>query len=131
MNKKIITLSELIEHSSEAIRLLVSNEIDMGNGDIKNAQRHIKDATNLLSVMLKDIFVEVKEVLTVHTSDLDDFDFSSLDVAKLLTNVIYNAGSLVGLLENGQADAVTKTVETKLLKSINSVEALANSLFFN
>ncbi len=131
MNKNIITLSELIEHSSEAIKLLVSNEIDMGNGNIKDAQKHFKDATNLLSVMLKDIFVEVKDILTIKTSDMDEFDFSTLDVAKLLTNVIYNAGGLIGLLENGQTGAVTKAVETKLLKSINSVEALANALFFN
>ena len=34
MDKNIATLSELIEHSAEVTKLLISNGIDMENGDI-------------------------------------------------------------------------------------------------
>lgn len=131
MDKNIATLSELIEHSAEVTKLLISNGIDMENGDIASAQKNIKDATNLLSVMLKDIFVEVAAILNVNTDEEDDYDFSTLDLAKLLTSVIYNAGNLIGLYIENKKDAVTKTVETKLTKSINATRSLANTLFFN
>ena len=131
MDKNIATLSELIEHSAEVTKLLISNGIDMENGDIASAQKNIKDATNLLSVMLKDIFVEAAAILNVNTDEEDDYDFSTLDIAKLLTSVIYNAGNLIGLYVENKKDAVTKAVETKLTKSINATRSLANTLFFN
>lgn len=131
MDKNIATLSELIEHSAEVTKLLISNGIDMENGDIASAQKNIKDATNLLSVMLKDIFVEAAAILNVNTDEEDDYDFSTLDLAKLLTGVIYNAGNLIGLYVENKKDAVTKAVETKLTKSINATRSLANTLFFN
>lgn len=131
MDKNIATLSELIEHSAEVTKLLISNGIDMENGDIASAQKNIKDATNLLSVMLKDIFVEAAAILNVNTDEEDDYDFSTLDLAKLLTSVIYNAGNLISLYVENKKDAVTKAVETKLTKSINATRSLANTLFFN
>ena len=131
MDKNIATLSELIEHSAEVTKLLISNGIDMENGDIASAQKNIKDATNLLSVMLKDIFVEVAAILNVNTDEEDDYDFSTLDLAKLLTSVIYTAVNLIGLYVENKKDAVTKAVETKLTKSINATRSLANTLFFN
>ena len=79
----------------------------------------------------KDIFVEAAVILNVNTDEEDDYDFSTLDLAKLLTSVIYNAGNLIGLYVENKKDAVTKAVETKLTKSINATRSLANTLFFN
>jgi len=130
MEKKISVLTELIEHSAEANKLLISNAIDMENGDIMQAQKHLKSASSLLSVMIKDIFTEIKELIG-NSNDEEDYDFSTLDLAKLLSNVIYNAGALINANLNNDSDIVIKTMEAKLLKNINAVISLTQSILLN
>ena len=131
MNKDIVVLTELVEHSAEASKLLIANAIEMENGEIMNAQKYLKDAKNLLSVMVKDIFVEVKEQLNSDVQDSEDFDFSVLDLAKLLANVIYNASSLITGLINSDDEIVINIIKNKLLKYINAVEELAQAILLN
>ena len=129
-NKKISVLTELIEHSSEANKLLVSNAIAMEDGDLLKAQKNLKEATNLLSVMIKDIFKEVKTFVNP-TPDEEDYDFSTLDIAKLLAGVIYNASCLISCNLNGDSSIVIENVQKKLLKNINAVISLSESILLN
>ena len=130
MDKIIKTLTELIEHSSEANKLLVSNAIEMENGDISKAQKYMKEASSLLSVMINDIFKEVKELI----SDIDDevdYDFSTLDIAKLLAGVTYNASCLINCILSNDSDIIKENVEKKLIKNINAVISLTESILLN
>ena len=130
MNKTISTLTELIEHSSEANKLLVSNAISMENGEIAMAQKYIKEASSLLSVMLKDIFLEVRSILPA-LDDEEEYDFSVLDIAKLLSAVIYNAGCLINCILNDENPIVKESVEKKLAKNINAVVSLTMAILLN
>ena len=130
MDKRISILTELIEHSAEANKLLLSNSISMENGDIPKAQKYMKEATSLLSVMIKDIFVEVKNLI-FDSSDEEDFDFSTLDIAKLLANVMYNASCLISCLINNESIVVEENVKKKLIKNINAVTSLTQSILLN
>ncbi len=130
MNKTIIALTELIEHSAEANKLLVSNAIEMENGDLAKAQKYMKEASSLLSVMIKDIFVEVKELI-LSSDDEEDYDFSTLDIAKLLAGVVYNASCLISCLLNNDSEIVKENVQKKLVKNINAVVSLTEAILLN
>lgn len=129
-NKLILTLTEIIEHSSEANKLLVSNAIAMEDGDLLKAQKYLKEASALLSVMIKDVFKEIKELLP-ETSDEEDYDFSCLDIAKLLAMVSYNASCLISCHLNDDSSIVIENVQKKLIKNINAVISLSESILLN
>ena len=129
-NKLILTLTEIIEHSSEANKLLVSNAIAMEDGDLLKAQKYLKEASSLLSVMIKDVFKEIKEILP-SVEDEEDYDFSCLDIAKLLAVVSYNASCLISCNLNGDSSIVIENVQKKLLKNINAVISLSESILLN
>lgn len=130
MNNTILTLTELIEHSSEANKLIISNCIAMEDGDLAKAQKHLKEAVSLISVMIKDIFAEVKELIN-NIEDEEDYDFSILDISKLLSAVIYNAACLISCLINNESDVVKINVEKKLVKNINAVISLSEAILLN
>ena len=130
MDKTILLLSELIEHSSQANKLLVSNAIAMEDGDISKAQKTLQEASSLISIMIKDVFAEVKSVLPTN-KDEEDYDYSVLDIAKLLSMVTYNAGCLISCLLNNESQIVKENVQKKLIKNINAATSLAESILLN
>ena len=131
MENKIVVLSELIENASEVNRLLIANAIAMENGEIIEAQNALKQASSLLSVMIRDVFVEVFEVLDCESQEEDSYDFSMLDVAKLLSKVCFNASSLISCYVNDDSEIVRKSVETRLIKCINATKSLTLAILLN
>ena len=131
MDKNIQTLCELIEHSSEANKMLLANLIAMENGEVAEAQKQLKSATSLLKVMIGDIFEETKEVLSTKTEDEDDYDYSILDLSKLLAITTYNAGALINCYLNNDSDVVKNLLEKKLATSINAIESLSSAILLN
>ena len=129
-NKIILSLTELIEHSSEANKLLISNAIAMEDGNLSKAQKNLKEATTLLSVMIKDIFEEIKEIIPT-LDDEEDYDFSTLDIAKLLSMITYNASCLIGCYLTNESNVVIENVQKKLVKNINAVINLTESILLN
>ena len=131
MEKRVIILSELIEHCGESGKLLIANAIAMENGEVAEAQKLLKEATNMLKVMIKDVFVEVKEIFGFFNTEEDEYDYSVLDLAKLLIATSSNAGSLINCLMNNEDIAVEKIIKSKLSSNINAVESLANAILLN
>ncbi len=131
MNKNIAILSELIENASEANRLLISNAISMENGEIIDAQNSLKQATALLSTMIRDVFVEVKESLEIEVAEEEIYDFSMLDIAKLLTKVCFNASSLINCYLNDECGSIKDSIETRLIKCINATKSLTLAILLN
>lgn len=130
MQEKISILCELIEHSSQANKLLLSNAIAMENGEIAEAQKFLKEATELLKVMINDVFVEAKEIC-YETDEEDDYDFSVLDLSKLLTVVTYNASALISSLSNNDSEAVIEILKKKVVSAINACVSLISSILLN
>ena len=130
MEEKISVLCELIEHSSQANKLLLSNAIAMENGEIAEAQKFLKEATELLKVMINDVFVEAKEIC-YETDEEDDYDFSVLDLSKLLTVVTYNASALISSLSNNDSEAVIEILKKKVVLAINACVSLTSSILLN
>ena len=131
MNEIIKKLSELIEHSSYLSSLFTSNAIAMENGEMQDAQKFTKEATAFLSVMLKDIFVDIEDVLGANSQDESDYDFSILDMIKLLSEINHNSGILIGMILENQPETIQKNVKNKIICAINAVKSLAQALFFN
>lgn len=131
MDDKIAVLTELIEQSCEANKLLLLNAIAMENGEIEEAQKHLKSASQILDVMVRDVFIEVKEALEVESDDEDDYEYSVLDLAKLLVEVTQNAGNLIGYILEGEGDSIKNICINKLVKSINAASSLALAILLN
>lgn len=131
MEKNIAILSELIEQSSEASKLIVSNAIAMDNGEIEPAQKYLKEAKQLLSTMIKDTFVEVRDILTEVSTDEESYDFSTLDMAKLLSKVAFHAASLINCYINKFTGSVMTNTEVKLMKCINATRSLVSAILLN
>ena len=131
MNKKIAILSELIENASEVNRLLISNAIAMENGEITEAQNFLKQATSMLSVMIKDVFVETKEILEVECNEEDFYDFSMLDISKLLSKIAFNAASLINCYINEESGSIKNSVETRLIECVNATKSLTLAILLN
>lgn len=130
MEERISVLCELIEHSSQANRLLLSNAIAMENGEIAEAQKFLQEATELLKIMIKDVFVETKEVC-VETDEEDDYDFSVLDLSKLLTIITYNASALISSLIKKDSETVIDILKKKVVLAINACVSLTSSILLN
>ena len=103
----------------------------MENGEIIEAQNSLKQATSLLSVMIRDVFIEVCEILEVSCVDEETYDFSMLDIAKLLSKVCLNASSLINCYINGDAGCIKDSIETRLIKSINATKSLTLAILLN
>ena len=131
MEKEIAILSELIEQSSEASKLIVSNAIAMENGDIAQAQKYLKESQNLLSAMLKDTFLEPLDILSDKSNDEESYDFSSLDIAKLLSKVTFYSASLINCYVSNLGGSVKSNTEVKLSKCINATIALTKAILLN
>lgn len=134
MCKKDITstLGELIEHSGHVAKLLISGEIALNEGELKLTQKYTKEASETLSVMTKDIFVEVRESLCVSSKDTNDYDIpTTLELVKQLAEIVYNTGVMLGIVVKNTNESIQKTVELKLLKSINTVEEIYNAIYEN
>ena len=131
MDEKIAVLTELIEQSCEANKLLLSNAISMENGEIEEAQKHLKSATQIIDVMVRDVFVEVKEAFEVESDDEDDYDYSVLDLSKLLVEVTKHAGNLLSYILSEESDTIMNIAINKLTSSINAASSLALAILLN
>lgn len=131
MEEKIATLSELLEQCSEASKLIISNAIAMENGDIAEAQKDIRELTSLMSVMMRDIFVEVADMISNNVAEEESYDFSTLDIAKLLAKLSYTASSLISCYVHDYSLSVQTNIEIKLMKCINATRSLVNALLLN
>jgi len=131
MDEKIAVLTELIEQSCEANKLLLSNAICMENGEIEEAQKHLQKATQIMDVMVRDVFVEVKEAFDVEDGDEDDYDYSVLDLAKLLIEVTKHAGNLLSYILSEESDTIMNIAVNKLVSSVNAASSLALAILLN
>ena len=91
----------------------------------------MKEASTLLSTMIKDIFVETREILSIQSDIEEDYDLSTLEISKLLSKVCYNAASLIDCYINEYSGSVQENIENKLLKCINATESLVNTILLN
>ena len=102
----------------------------MENGEIAVAQNYLQEAAKLIKVMIGDVFEEAKEFCE-KTDEEDEYDFSVLDLSKLLNIVVYNAGALINCFVNNEPEAVKNVLQKKLTTSINAVTSRASSILLN
>lgn len=131
MDERISVLTELIEQSCEANKLLLANAIAMENGEIEEAQKHLQNATQIIGVMVRDVFIEVKEAFDVESDEEDDYDYSVLDLAKLLVEVTKHAGNLLSYILSEESDTIMNIAVNKLTGSVNAASSLALAILLN
>lgn len=131
-NEIIIKIGELVEQTGHAIKLLVSSEIAINDGDIASSQKFTREVRSLLSVMVRDIFVEISENFLIHDDELNDYDMPcTLELVKQLAEVQYSAGVYVGIVTGDTGEDTRKIVETKLQRAMNTTIEIVSAIYEN
>ena len=133
MCEKCDTLNELLQTSAHACKLLLSSEIAINNGEISECQKHTKEAQDLVGFLVKDTFLEYEEKFnTSEETTTSSYDLpSTLELAKVLTNLQYNIGILLSFNDETQAGTLEKTTTLQIQKDINTIKKLYNELYNN
>ena len=130
--EEIKKLGELVENCGHISKQLLASEIAMNDGDLALSQKNMMEAQGLVKVMLDDVFKEVIEMFGIETNETVDYDMpTALEMARVMNEAVYNAGVLINLiLDNGSA-TIQDSVKTKLVKDLNTIDEIAQAIFFN
>lgn len=133
MDEKLYkTLSELIEHATHTSDLLIGGEIALNDGEIELSQKNNVEAQNMLHTMIKDIFEETKQELSLDCDKVNDYDLpTTLELARQLVKVANNAASYITVVLDAQNTVIKGIVANKLQTSINTVVEIYNAIFNN
>lgn len=131
MNTQLLSkLSELVEHSGEAAKLIIASEVSLNDGELAASQKNTMKAIDMLKTMCDDVFVEVLEEMEIEddgeTSDLDPY---ALNLAYALSNVCYNAGVLLNMILENEEERVVLISKTKLMHAIVDAKSLFQTLY--
>ncbi len=125
-------IGELIENCGQISKLLISSEIAINDGDLALSQKSMVEAQALIKVMLEDVFLEVKEEFNIDNKDVFDYDIpTTLELVKFFNDAVYNAGVLINLLIDKGGEEIIKSIQTKIVKDLNTIEEIATAIFFN
>lgn len=125
-------IGELIENCGQISKLLISSEIAINDGDLALSQKSMIEAQALIKVMLEDVFLEVKEEFNIDNKDVFDYDIpTTLELVKFFNDAVYNAGVLINLLIDKGGEEIIKSIQTKIVKDLNTIEEIATAIFFN
>lgn len=128
----IKVLAELIEQSAQVCKLFVDSEVALNDGDTAKSVKCNKEGQQLFSTMTKDILEEVKSLLNVENNDTLDYDYPSvLELAKMLSELNYNAGRYINLVLENQGENAKEIVANKILTAINTSVEIYDCLFNN
>lgn len=134
MSQKEITekLAEVIEQCGHSAKLFVKAEMCLKNGDLQATQKYTKEAQQLVSVMKKDVFLEIAEFLEMETEDSAEIeDINTLELCKHMCDITYNAGVLLSLMQDNVADKICNQIKIKILQHINAATKLYDAIFDN
>lgn len=134
MSQKEITekLAELVEQCGHSAKLFIKAEMCLKNGDLQGTQKYTKQAAQLVSVMKKDVFLEIAEVFEIEMDESAEIeDINTLELANHMCEITYNSGVLLNLMQDNIADKICSQVKTKILQHINSATKLYDAIFEN
>ena len=132
MCEKCDVLNELLQTSAHLCKLLLSSEIAINNGDIKECQKYTMEAQDLASALINDTFCEFEEKFGVDIKDVGAYEIpSNLELAKTLTNLQFNIGILLSFDDETQNGTLEETTIKQIKKDINTVKKLYNELYNN
>lgn len=133
MNTELIKiLSETAEHSAEVCKLFICSEIALNDGDTELSLKRNKEAQQLFSTMVKDVFVETKEALNVNNDNVLGYDYPSvLELSKSLADLNFNLSRYISLEIDLQGDNIKDIVAEKIIIAINTSVEIYNMLFNN
>ena len=128
----ISKLAELVENFGQISKLLLSSEMAINDGELEKSQKYMVEGQRLVKVMLDDVFEEVKECLNIENNEVLDYDLPTpLEMTKVLNDAIYNSGVLINLILDNSNGTIIDSVKTKIIKDLNTIDEIAQAIFFN
>lgn len=130
--EEIKKLGELVENCGHISKQLLASEIAMNDGDLALSQKNMMEAQSLVKVMLDDVFKEVIEMFEIENNETVDYDMpTALEMARVMNEAVYNAGVLINLILDNSSATIMDSVKLKLVKDLNTVDEIAQAIFFN
>lgn len=130
--EQIKILAELIEHGGQVCKLFIESEEALNDGDTQKSVKCNKEGQQLFSTMINDIFKDVKDMISIKSDDVLDYDYSSiLCLSKNLSELLFNAGRYIAILIEDGGNTAKEIIEKKLLLNINTAVEIYNCLFNN
>lgn len=132
MDEQINLLIEITNQANQAIKLLTTSEIAIENGDLQTSLNCTKEVKQLLKTMFKDTFLEYEELFGVKSLKTTDYNTPTpLELAKSLSNLGYNATSLLSLLIENKSGTLTENLKTLIAIDLNTVKEIVTSIYDN
>lgn len=130
--EQIKILAELIEHGGQVCKLFIESEEALNDGDTQKSVKCNKEGQQLFSTMINDIFKDVKDMISIKSDDVLDYDYPSiLCLSKNLSELLFNAGRYIAILIENGGNTAKEIIEKKLLLNINTAVEIYNCLFNN
>ncbi len=130
--EQIKILAELIEHGGQVCKLFIESEEALNDGDTQKSVKCNKEGQQLFSTMINDIFKDVKDMISIKSDDVLDYDYPSiLCLSKNLSELLFNAGRYIAILIEDGGNTAKEIIEKKLLLNINTAVEIYNCLFNN
>lgn len=132
MDEQINLLIEITNQANRAIKLLTTSEIAIENGDLQTSLNCTKEVKQLLKTMFKDTFLEYEELFGVKSLKTTNYNTPTpLELAKSLSNLGYNATSLLSLLIENKSGTLTENLKTLIAIDLNTVKEIVTSIYDN
>ena len=130
--EQIKILAELSEHGGQVCKLFIESEEALNDGDTQKSVKCNKEGQQLFSTMINDIFKDVKDMISIKSDDVLDYDYPSiLCLSKNLSELLFNAGRYIAILIEDGGNTAKEIIEKKLLLNINTAVEIYNCLFNN
>lgn len=123
-------MAELIETCAHACNAFIKAEMALNDGDLPLSQKYTKEGQTLVNALKKDTFIEVEELLSSSTEEVNDYDYpNSMELIKALNEINMSAGSYMAV---EHMEGVGRNIAVKnLTKAINTVKEIYDAMFEN
>ena len=110
--EQIKILAELIEHGGQVCKLFIESEEALNDGDTQKSVKCNKEGQQLFSTMINDIFKDVKDMISIKSDDVLDYDYPSiLCLSKNLSELLFNAGRYIAILIEDGGNTAKEIIE--------------------
>lgn len=129
MDKKTVgLLGELAQYAAHAAELLTASEIALGEGELLLCQQNVKEAQQLLSTLLTDVFREAQEAFGFSEAKSGALP-GNLELARALDHLAYTACLYQGVLL--EDDGERPSMRAKVADAVGVVVGLYRDLYLN
>lgn len=125
-------LYELLQNATSVNKSLISSEIAMNDGDIKNCQKYTKECVQLLTTMVGDVFEEFEEQFKISEKGTNAYEIpTNLELARQTALLSFDISMLLSMSIEKVGISLLTSTENAIAKDINTIKEIYNAIYAN